>query len=122
MFAERQQQGATAAISEILKKTGIDTVDNLVAARPPDSARSLPDQQLMPESNPAHRRTSTAAPVGGGSVRDPRLGRPAHVQYYVNRGIPKSCQGVWIWDEKDPDIGAEWGEGFVLARSGKTKT
>jgi hypothetical protein len=30
MFAERQQRGGTAAITEILKKTGIDTVDNLV--------------------------------------------------------------------------------------------
>ena len=31
MFAERQQRGPQAAISDLLKKVGLDTVDNLVA-------------------------------------------------------------------------------------------
>jgi hypothetical protein len=44
MFAERQQRGATAAITDILKKTGIDTVDNLVALT--GEAKKLKEGQL----------------------------------------------------------------------------
>ncbi len=64
-------------------------------------ARQVP-LEVCPTSNVClkqarqHRRASPAAPAGGGAVYNPRLGRPAHVQYHFNRGISKGRQGVRI--------------------------